>query len=134
MYHWHITALCGICGVCNIPHSLQITQYKLICPRPLRSAASSVFHRIRTTSAAYHFRLPLSTSGSALVHVSKRLWVRVPQMELNFLLSFLSNCYLSSTSFYLSSTLFCAPVFIQLCLAWNRERVALQLRAPPIDE
>ena len=28
----------------------------------------------------------------------------------------------------------CVPVFIQLCLAWNRERVALQLRAPPIDE
>ena len=26
-----------------------------------------LFHRIRTTSAAYHFRLPLSTSGSALV-------------------------------------------------------------------
>ena len=54
------------------------------------------------------------------------------QVELNFLLSFLSTCYLSSTSFYLSSTPFCVPVFIQLCLAWNRERVALQLRA--IDE
>ena len=84
-----------------------------------------LFHRIRTTSAAYHFRLPLSTSGSALVHVSKRLWVRVPQVELNFLLSFLSTCYLSSTYFYLSSTPFCVPVFNQLCLVWNRERVAL---------
>ena len=51
-----------------------------------------------------------------------------------YLLSFLSTCYLSSTSFYLSSTPFCVPVFIQLCLVWNRERVALQLRAPPIDE
>ena len=87
-----------------------------------------LFHRIRTTSAVYHFRLPLSTSGSAHVHVSKRLWVLVPQVELNFLLSFLSTCYLSSTSFYLSSNPFCVPVFIQLCLAWNRERVALQLR------
>ena len=87
-----------------------------------------LFHRIRTTSAVYHFRLPLSTSGSAHVHVSKRLWVLVPQVELNFLLSFLSTCYLSSTSFYLYSTPFCVPVFIQLCLAWNRERVALQLR------
>ena len=56
------------------------------------------------------------------------------QVELNFILSFISTCYLSSTSFYLSSTPFCVPVFIQLCLAWNRERVALQLRAPPIDE
>ena len=44
---------------------------------------------------------------------------------LNFLHSFLSACYLSSTYFYLSSTPFCVPVFIQLCLAWNRERVAL---------
>ena len=54
------------------------------------------------------------------------------KVELNFLLSFLSTCYLSSTSFYLSSTPFCVPAFIQLCL--KRERVALQLRAPPIDE
>ena len=33
----------------------------LICPRPLRRAASSALPQ------AYHFRLPLSTSGSALV-------------------------------------------------------------------
>ena len=54
-----------------------------------------------------------------------RLWVQVPQAELNFLLSFLSTCHLSSTSFYLSSTPFCVLVFIQLCLAWNREQDAL---------
>ena len=46
-------------------------------------------------------------SSRALVHESKRLWVRVPQAELNFLLSFLSTCHLSSTPF-------CLPFFIQL--------------------
>ena len=93
----------GFCGLYNIPHSLQITQYKLICPRPLRSAASSALPQDKN-----HFR------GLS----SKMLWVQVPQVEL---LSFLSTCYLSSTSFYLSSTPFCAPVFIQLCLVWFRE-------------
>ena len=50
------------------------------------AALAVLFHRIRTISAAYYFRPPLSTSGSALVHLSKRLWVRVTQVELNFLL------------------------------------------------
>ena len=53
---------------------------------------------------------------------------------------YLQSCFDSScatgyeNAFYLSSTPFCVPVFIQLCLAWNRERVALQLRAPLSDE
>ena len=90
----------------------------LICPRLLRSASSAL------PQDKNHFRgLPLQAPPwHTLVHVSKRLWVRVPQVELNFLIS---TCYLSSTSFYLSSTPFCVPVFIQLCLAWNRERDAL---------
>ena len=118
----------GVC--CQANTWLWSWRHRMARPRGSSSETCSG----QTTSAAYHFRFPLSTSGSALVHVSKRLWVRVPQVELNFLLSFLSTCYLSSTSFYLSSTPFCVPVFIQLCLAWNRERVALQLRTPPIDE
>ena len=65
-----------------------------------------LFHRIRTTSAAYHFRLPLSTSGSALVHVSKRLWVRVPQVELNFLLSSFFPFYLLSFLYLFLSLLY----------------------------
>ena len=77
----------------------------------------------------------ITLNSAVLVYKCMACWWMIgPQVELNFLLSFLSTCYLSSTSFYLSSTPFCVPVFIQLCLAWNQERVALQLRAPPIDE
>ena len=45
-----------------------------------------------------------SLAGYCCKSVLTGLWVRVPQAELNFLLSFLSTCHPSSTSFYLSST------------------------------
>ena len=54
----------GFCGLYNIPHSLQITQYKLICPRPLRSAASCALPQDKN-----HALPRPTTSGSPLAQV-----------------------------------------------------------------
>ena len=87
-----------------------------------------LFHRIRTTSAAYHFRplarvvVPLSCKQE-VVGSSPTGGAEFSSFFPFYLLSFLYLFLPISifplpifTYFYLSSTPFCVPVFIQLCL------------------
>ena len=60
------------------------------------------------------FQAPLQQKWlDPCVHRSKRLWIRVHQAELNFLLYFFFPCHFPST--------FCVLIFIPICLAliWN---------------
>ena len=77
-----------------------------------------LFHSVTATSTVYHFRPHFSKSSWTLAHQSTRLWVRVQQAELNFLLSFLFPCHFPST-------FFCVLIFIPLCLALIRDQNAL---------
>ena len=83
------------------------TQYASHSNSGLISSNEAVcgFQTISFTSLVYRIEGGECTSVPSLSYtdcISLSLWVRVPQVELNFLLSFLSTCYLSSTSFYLS--------------------------------